>query len=296
MNGWFWILSDTKRRRSVRRPIPVAWLGVLLLLLPVACDNSFNPIAEEKTDFFGLFGYLNTMVDTQFVRVSPLREMLASSIDGRTIQASLRCVETGGVVAWQDSLVQLDDGTTGLLFYTSFPVEPGVLYQLEVQEDEEEVTRAVTQIPPRIRLEAEPVAPDGADRLIQRITLLDQAQLPHALRRRYEVLLPENKVLRTFVFSYLSPGQTRPQGLEIVLPLEADREEILRRLEMPNTTALVLQSVGIEVEQLSTEWEHPDTPVNIENGFGFFGSIAHYVIPWPLDEADIVRLGYQAPE
>ena len=71
---------------------------------------------------------------------------------------------------------------------------------------------------------------------------------------------------------------------------------MLRRLGLPPTeTAVTLHSLGLEIEQLSDEWQTPDVPMNIENGFGFFGSIARYTVSWTLDAEDLRRLGYRAP-
>ena len=56
-------------------------LTLSLILVLAACDNSFEPINEEPTDFFAIFGFLDTAADTQFVRVSPLRETLEPSGD-----------------------------------------------------------------------------------------------------------------------------------------------------------------------------------------------------------------------
>ena len=53
---------------------------------------------------------------------------------------------------------------------------------------------------------------------------------------------------------------------------------------------------SLEIEQLSDEWETPEAPVNIENGFGFFGSVARNVETWTLEAADIRQLGYKPPE
>ena len=63
-----------------RRWLPFSLSPFLLLTLSLflfaACDNSFEPINQEPTEFFGVFGFLDTAADTQFVRVSPVRETL----------------------------------------------------------------------------------------------------------------------------------------------------------------------------------------------------------------------------
>ena len=86
-------------------------------------------------------------------------------------------------------------------------------------------------------------------------------------------------------------------GLVVRVPLETDREEILTRFQLlGRDTTVVLHSLGLEVEQLSDEWQTPNASVNIENGFGFFGAVARYVESWTLEPEDIRALGYTPPE
>lgn len=270
---------------------------LVLALLPAACDNSFDPVSEDQTDFFGVFGYLDTAADTQFVRVSPLRATLAVPVESLHARVTTVQAATGATMAWQDSLVQLDDGSPGLLFFTQIPVMPGETYQLSIEGEDDEVTRAVTQIPEPIRLAPEPVEPDFTRALIQRLALVDQSALPEAFRVRYEVMPPEATEPIPFVFPVFSSGTATAEGVEVIVHLEADRAEILHRLQRaPDDSTVVLYRLGMEFEQLSPEWQSPETPVNIENGFGFFGAIAHTFVTWQLDPADVARLGYQSPE
>ncbi len=270
-------------------------LTLSLILVLAACDNSFEPINEEPTDFFAIFGFLDTAADTQFVRVSPLRETLEPSGD-LAARVSTLSLGTGEEVAWQDSLILLDDGEAGLLFYAQLPVEPGDSYRLEVRGDDGEVTRALTQVPLRVRLDPGPVTMDFNDRLAQRVTLLDLRRLPRSMHVLYRVTPPgaiDTVTVRLplFVFSGTSGG------IVVRVPLETDREEVLRRLQVARRdSTVVLHSLGLEIEQLSDEWETPEAPVNIENGFGFFGSVARYVETWTLEAADIRQLGYKPPE
>lgn len=289
------LFSDIFVVSSGVRPWRYLILLLLLAFALAACDNSFEPINADPTDFFAVFGYLDTAADTQFVRVSPLREALEPSGE-RPVRVSTLRLGTGAEVAWRDSLVRLDDGQTGLLFYAQLPVGPGDSYQLDVEGAEGEVTRAVTQVPLRVRLDTGPVMTDFNDRLAQRVTLLGQQRVPRRLNIRYRVTPPGatdtvTVTLPLFVFS----GSA--SGIEVRVPLETDRAEVLRRLHLlPLDSTVVLHSLGLEIEQLSDEWETPEAAVNIENGFGFFGSVAHYVLTWTLEAADVRALGYRPPE
>lgn len=270
-------------------------LTLFLILVLAACDNSFEPINEEPTDFFAIFGFLDTAADTQFVRVSPLRETLEPSGD-LAARVSSFLIGTGEEVAWQDSLVVLDDGEAGLLFYAQLPVEPGDSYRLEVRGDDGEVTRALTQVPLRVRLDPGPVTMDFNDRLAQQVTLVDLQRVPRSMNILYRVTPPgatDTVTVRLPLFVFSSSSGS----IVVRVPLETDREEVLSRLQVPqHDSTVVLHSLGLEIEQLSGEWETPGAPVNIENGFGFFGSVARYVETWTLEAADIRQLGYTPPE
>ena len=277
---------------------PFLPLALSLLLVLAACDDSFNPVSEGKTDFFAVSGFLDTAADTHFVRVNPVRETLAAPQEPRAVQVTTTHLATGTQTAWQDSLVLLDNGQTGQLFFAQIPVEPGETYRLEVRGAEGEVTQAVTRVPPRIRLAPGSLASGFNQRFTQRVTLVDQRQAPSQLNLIYEVTPPgaDEPVTMTSFFIGTEPG---PNGVLLTINLEFHREEILTRLGLPRTdSTVVLNSIGLEIEHLSAEWDIEDTPAiqgPIENGFGFFGSVARYTARWTLDPADLNRLGYRAP-
>ena len=134
-------------------------------------------------------------------------------------------------------------------------------------------------------------------RLVQRVTLLGQPRLPRNVRVQYEVTPPGAAAPVTLTVPFVSEGLTTPQGVEVIVNLAADREEILRRLDLPRIdSTVVLHRVGLEVEQLSAEWAQPEAPVNIENGFGFFGSVSRYVASWTLAAEDAAQVGFRTPE
>ncbi len=280
-------------------PFPLSIILALSLLLTLAaCDDSFNPINEAKTDFFAVSGFLDTATDTHFVRVSPVRETLAASPEPTAIEVTTTHLETGTQTAWQDSLVLLDNGQMGRLFFAQIPVAPGETHRLEVHGAGDAVTRAVTQVPPRIRLAPGPLVPGFNRRFTQRVTLVDQMQVPSQVNLIYEVTPPgaAEPVVMTSFFVGTGPG---PDGVQLIVNLEFHREEILTRLGLPRIdSTVVLNSIGLEIEQLSAEWSIVDTPERpgpVENGFGFFGSVARYTARWTLDPADLQRLGFRAP-
>ena len=292
------VLLHWRKKNNPVKHAPVLSLALSLLLVLAACDDSFTPVSEDKTDFFAVSGFLDTAADTHFVRVSPVRETVAPSEEPEVIQVMTTHLATGAQTVWQDSLVLLDNNRTGRLFFAQIPVGPGETYRLEVRGAEGEMTHAVTRVPPRIRLAPGPLVPGFNQRFAQRVTLLDQFLMPFRADLIYEVTLPgsDEPVTLTSFFIGTAPG---PDGLQVIINLEFHREEILTRLGLPRTdSTVVLNRIGLEIEQLSAEWSAEDTPEvsgPIKNGFGFFGSVSRYTASWTLDAADLKRLGYRAP-
>jgi hypothetical protein len=260
------------------------FLVLTLLFALASCDSSFDPIAPEKTDFFAVFG---------------LRDTLEPSGEPEAIQVVSTRLATGAEVVWQDSLIRLDDGQPGRLFFATIPVEPGDRYQLEVRGAGGAATRVVTQVPPRIRIAPQPIAPGFNQDWAQRVTLLGQALLPFRVDLSYAVTPPQaaEPVRLTAFFLGEAPS---PSGVQVVVNLEAHREEILTRLGLPHTdSTVVLNSLSLEIDQVSAEWGRVDTAEQsgtVENGFGTFASVARYTVAWTLDASDLRLVGYKEAE
>ena len=91
-------------RRTLFRPRAAA-LGLALVLLAGACDNTVQPFAEDADALFTLSGFLSTAADTQFVRVIPLRQSLSADDEALPLGAEVTLTElqTGGV-HWTDNI------------------------------------------------------------------------------------------------------------------------------------------------------------------------------------------------
>ncbi len=290
------------RRRgelSRRTFLPNALFPLLLFIfLLSSCDSSFDPVVQDQAEFYGVFGFLDTAADTQFVRVSPLRETLEPSGELVVPQVVSTHLATGEQTVWQDSIVVLDDGRRGQLFFAQVAVNPGDTYRLEVRGPEGEVTRAVTEVPSRLRIAPQPIARGFNQRWVQRVTLLGQPLLPYQVTMFYE-MTPPGAEAPIRLSSFFLGDALSTAGVQVIVNLEFDREEILNRLSLPQIdSTIVLNSINLEIEEVSAEWGRTDTaeaPGNVENGFGSFASVARYTISWTLDEAALRRIGYRAP-
>ncbi len=117
------------RPRAALFPLLLLALGLLS-----ACEESVDPFLETDR-YFTLFGYLDTDLDTQYVRVIPLRRLVETPppgpLDATVVSTDL---VTGERVVWRDSVVTFANGRTGNVFYGVFNPHLGHRYKLEVAD------------------------------------------------------------------------------------------------------------------------------------------------------------------
>lgn len=268
--------------------------ALLLMVVAGACEAPFEPLTRTETEFFAVYGYLDANADTQFVRVSPLRPALdpASTPEGTQVHSVL--MPGDARVAWQDSLVQLDDGTTGLLFFAPMRVLPARRYRLEITANGQDLTTATTLVPP-----APPLRPGDVRKtavgFLQDVTWQGVTRPPARPTLAYLVQLPGEATPDTLIVSYSENGRAGNGGWVYPLDLSGDRAEVLTRLNRNlNDTTLVLLGLHMEIEQRSEEWAREE-PVNITNGLGFFGALGRTARTWQLPREDIVDLDFTPP-
>jgi len=277
----------------------IAWIGwgsaLALVVSLAACDNTVSPLNDDPERFFAVHGFLDMAADTQFVRVEALRStILNQSLP--TLDATVTSNEeaSGTTSTWRDSLITLNDGTRGHLFFGLFRPVAGATYHLDVRRDDGKTTRATTRIPPVPALR--PDAPQGsAGFLFQPVTLARIDQPVQDAEVRYRVTSLLTGTTNTLSFSYGSPGKTNTEGWGIDIFLARDGRNILRkfRFDNPADTTLALRDVSLTFGLPSDEWQTPDTSPNIENGVGFFGSVGRYAVAWHLDSTVVETLGFE---
>ncbi len=276
-----------------------AGTGILLLTLVLAlgaCDAAFEPLTGSETEFFAVYGFLDTESDTQFVRVSPLRPLLDPASQPADTRVASTVVETGERTAWQDSLVRLDDGGTGLLFYAPFRAQPGGTYRLEVRRPDDRLTQATTRVPPTPALRTDAVVRAPSTDFVQTVTWAGLTRQPAGAALRYRITFPGASQPDTVTFSFPEPGMPVPDGWAFTVNLTQDRFAILDLLDRgPTDSTVVLLGLAMEVEARSEEWQRPDAPLNIQHGFGFFGAVATFEQAWTLDATTTLRVGFAVP-
>ena len=93
-----------------------AWCFALLGVL--GCENVISPLTDDADKVYAIHGILDMAVDTQFVRVSALRSAILAE-QPELVNVVVQSVDqnTLEIVEWSDLVVELDDGTEGILFF-----------------------------------------------------------------------------------------------------------------------------------------------------------------------------------
>lgn len=267
--------------------------AIVLFLMCTACSNVVDPMAEgaEKPRYY-VYGFLDSSADTQYVRLQALRsqpERQELPQDRPVVRT--RSLESEQPAIWQDSLVTLDDGTTGLLYYAVFTPAPGSHHELEILQSGEVITRATTTVPEVPGLHVEPVQSDS-EPVQQFVTLSGFRRIPEDASTFYWIVIREDAP-RKITFPYTQGGTVSTEGWNVIVHLARDLAAVRSQLGLsPQDTTAQFCGIGIVTSELSSEWQTLPSRGNVQNGAGFFGSVGRYVHTWSLDEETIRSLGF----
>jgi hypothetical protein len=278
----------------------------------MGCEESVNPFVEEDR-YFTVFGYLDTAAEEQFVRVIPLRTDFAD-LGNTTIDASVTTfeVETGQTVVWQDSLITYNDGSVGHVFHASFRPVPGWTYDLTISRSDGVQSSASTTIPLITGVELDdPTISTAA--VFQKVRWSNIDFRPFRVEVWYRFLNSSPSL--PFLNAVLPYGNVDDkygqvvQGnkWEVLVRLTNDKEDVTKELGLSDSSAPFLMSVGMRLTMTDDSWRPPDgvfdrevlvqpgTFSNVNNGFGFFGSLNQYSFEWTLSPQITSLIGYTYP-
>lgn len=272
----------------------VALLGAVLLLS--ACEDTVDPILESNRNFT-LFGTLDMNRDTQFVRVVPIRpRLLPTDEQQQNITLVSTDLVSGEQRTWEDSLLTFADGTRALVFYESLRIRPERTYRIEVSSPELDlVTSAETTAP--VLPTAVTVFPaevtggvgGAVARGTQRVVWEGIDQEPYAIDLWYRFLTAEGADFTDVQLPYAPRNEAGGGGWEATLDLREDRltlDTLVAVREVP------LLNVAAQLTALDNAFvppggafdpdvlAQPGTFSNVENGFGFIGSVGRFVAEW----------------
>ncbi len=279
-----------------------AALGIL------GCDDTVTAILESNRKI-SMYATLDMNADTQFVRVVPIRGTINEQVD--PMQFALRSIDldNGSEVEWEDSLITFSDGSEGLVFFAPLRVFPGHTYRIEASGGNSElVTSAETTIP---QIPTVAVGPDSAERFVtpsgffvisrQDVVWNGLEREPLEIELWYRFLRTPRSGFDDIRFPFPPDGELLGDQLSFNLDLAAQRFIVADSIDTRRTAFIGL---GMRITILNTAFVppggvfdrellvQPGTFSNVENGFGFIGTVGRFSTEWVLQEDTIRLLDY----
>ncbi len=266
--------GDRKERRSLFLLLP-------LLAVLAGCSEAFDPfVASDQT--FALYGVLDARRDTQSVRVQPIAE--AENTEG-TVEARVTSTDlaAGETLVWQDSVVQLDDGTPGTVFFAPFRPLPGRSYRLEASRPADGASSSA-----EVRLPAEPpftaAPPTMIGTIISQRLTIESVEPPSGVVVTYTVQPVGAAQPLRFAVSYEARPVRAGVGFDVLVSLARDAANILSRFEEGTEVALL----GLELTyDLVDEAAAP-----VIGGIGQIGTVASFTDEWTLASELVRAIGF----
>ena len=278
-------------------PLFQTYRRALILVLAVVflpgCDNTIEPLLEDDSINFAVYGYLDMRESRQIVRVEALRETilqgsgLPEGIEVSTIDESDQTFQF-----WRDSLITLDDGTLGAAFVADFTPELGHTYSLLITRNGVTESRATTSLPIEVPVSTTPPAGNGFN-YVQRLVLSGLTDQPENVYMDYLVSPPFDGPPETVSVAYGNPGFETQNGWELDINLAVDKAIIQNHFGIDDDDGnIILHRASMRSTLLSEEWRFPAAEANLESAHGFFGSVGVLDYRLVLDPTTIATLSY----
>ncbi len=282
----------------------------------MGCEETVEPFTNTDR-YFTIYGFLDPSVDVQYLRVTPIRQLVdpppPGPIDAEVMITEL---ETGRTIAWEDSLITFEDGTSGHVFLGRFRPLHSYTYRIEVQRSDGIITSAETQVPPFIQADVSTPSTstlgNGIVRVRQQVDWngIDFTPFRIQVWYRFGGIQPGSAFRDVPVtYSDESLGRFDENRWTITVDLTEDQNFLREELGFPGNQAfpLILYGIGMQVTVPDAQWRPPNdvfdpeiliqpgTLSNVDKGFGFFGSVAQLNAEWTLSEETARLLGYPYP-
>ncbi len=285
--------------RSVFTPL------VLIVVLGSCGDTVIDPFRNDGK-YYTVYGFLDVLETSHAVRVIPVTrrgELIKdptdpdARIDARVFSTD---VFSGTRSEWTHSLEQLSDGTYGHIFTARFSPRARRTYRLEVIRSDGKMTVAETTIPSIDGvsiLQRGPVVYSVDSTEVYQDIVIPGISSPWGIQAEYVWGFFTNN--RTLV-NYGRRGKRTQSGDWMVrMTYSADRIPVQERVQwffdrgiLTEATPPGLVAVGLKIRILDQNWDppqgvfdpevlaQPGTLSNVENGYGFFGSVGLYAEAW----------------
>ena len=295
-------------RHSALTIFSACLLWVTLAVGVTGCEENVNPFIET-TRYFTAFGALDMNADSQFVRVSAIRQTIDFE-ESDPLNATLTSYDltNGKVVEWTDSLFTFDDGSQGHVFYAPLRIEPEHTYRIEIVRDDGAMSVAETTVPSLPRAVVDPISFSGGNLFIsQSVRWLGVEDEPFNVQTWYRFLRSQGSPFVDIPVDYppANRADNLDQGWQFLVSQSLDKTVVLDSLAQP--TDLIFMGMGMGITVLDEQFDppggvfYPEVLVqpgvfsNVVDGFGFIGAMGRFTVEWVLPDEAVRGLGYIPP-
>lgn len=128
-------------------------LVILLAVLGIRCERSFDPLQENDQYIFSIYGALDLHADTQWVRVMPIGEtLIPTDPEPKDIEVTLTSESTGEVAVLQDSLFIFGNDAYVWNYWTTMSLSPNETYTIRAEASDGGYSSAQTTVPSSLPL------------------------------------------------------------------------------------------------------------------------------------------------
>lgn len=267
---------------------PAIFASALLLVAPfvTGCDPTFEPMEENDRHVFSLYGYLDASADTQWVRVTPVRESVAVIPDEIDATVTVEHLSSGETALMHDSLRRFFHDVHAYNFWTTMELHPEATYRLKMVTSDGKSSDATVTLPedfptPRIRL-ADPDTDDPDIVLIEGVERLADVQVLYHVR---DASGNESVISVPHAHDAL---HRESAAYDVVIDPD-DVQDYFERYYPGGIGELVDKEVF--VASAGPDWQSfdsideiiatlPNALSNVENGVGFLAGVLSITIPY----------------
>lgn len=271
--------NDMLKNLGIYSVILVAFFWV------ASCDENFEPRQENTSYFFSIYGYLDATLDTQWVRLTPVRDNFDPDTDQIEVNVVIRNIETGEEVAMNDSLFNPNPLVVYWNFWTTMNIEPEQTYEIIATNNEREKSKVVVTIPKDYPTPINAINRDGEVLLVNGIKNVAEVSAIY--------LVKDTFLNRKYIFSYSHiKDSTRSinNPNEVSFGLDYTRDLNLISREFPETE-WVIEKKQLNIVSAGPEWINfyeldddiytlPEGISNVENGVGFLLGTISKTVPY----------------
>lgn len=310
------------RQRSWVRRLTFPVILILGIGLGACSDTTIDPF-ENDGNYFTVYGFLDETENSHVLRVIPVTRRAEKIMDPADPQGSIDAevyttdMNSGVRTRWTHSLEKLSDDSYGHIYRANFLVRAQKTYKLEIIRSDGATTTATTKVPYINRANLFELGPEVFSEdssLVYMDIKIPEIPSPWEIQAIYNWGgggIDDNRINRRIFVQYGREGErTSDDGWALRLNISDDQQHVRDNVQesIDNNqigigTPVGITHTGLQIRILDQGWDPPNGIFdpeelsepgklsNVENGYGYFGSVGLYIQEWNIEHLSTI-LGY----